>query len=69
MAFKIICELVENSGSYRVANLSGEAAAIFLNFGQGFLAVRHDRKLEQPEVGNYRLAVVSGYLPMLAVLL
>jgi hypothetical protein len=54
VALKIIGDLREYPGHFRVANFSGKATALFLYFRQGLCAFRHDSgKLKQPDAGNY----------------
>jgi hypothetical protein len=51
---KIVCKLAEYPRHFLVADLGGEAAALFLNFSQDFCAFRHDSgKLKQPDARNY----------------
>ncbi len=49
MPFKVVCGPAQYPSRFRVASFSGEAAALFLNFCQGFWAFgNHAQRLEQP---------------------
>jgi hypothetical protein len=52
--FKVVCESREYPRHFRVANIGGEMAALFLYFRQGLWAFRHDSgMLKQPDARNY----------------
>jgi hypothetical protein len=55
MPLKIICELGEYPGCFRVTNFGGEATTLFLDIRKSFFwAARHGaRKLKQPNDQNY----------------
>jgi hypothetical protein len=57
--FKIICKPQECPRHFRVADLSGQATALLLNFRQGFWPFRHDGKLKQLRAQNYQLAIAA----------
>jgi hypothetical protein len=55
MPLKIICELEEYPGRFRITNFSSEAATLFLDIRKSFFgANRHGAaKLKQPTDQNY----------------